>query len=246
MLLILPFEKRIYEEQHIPATYVGHPLADLMPVAVNQLQTRELLNISQKDTVVSMLPGSRQREVTVMAEIFIRTALILTEQHPKLVLLVPFITRETRGIFENEIWRLNAQNLNWRLMFGHAHEAMTASDAILLASGTAALEAMLAKRPVVVAYKISPLTYRMVKRKFLLPYVSLPNIISGRFIVPEFLQEEATPENLSLALNNYLIDKKLSTDLSNVFEEYHLTLQCNGAERAAEAITKLIKSPAIC
>jgi len=246
ILLILPFEEQIYQEQGIPATYVGHPLADLMPVAVNQIQVREILNISNKEMVVAMLPGSRQREVLVMAEIFIKTALLLAEQYSKIVLLIPFISRETRNIFENEIWRLNAQHLNWRLMFGHAHEAMTASDAILLASGTAALEAMLAKKPVVVAYKISPFTYRMVKRKFLLPYVSLPNIIAGKFIVPEFLQDEATPENLALALSNYLADKALSTNLSGVFEEHHRSLQCDGAERAAEAVTKLIKKARVC
>jgi lipid-A-disaccharide synthase len=131
-------------------------------------------------------------------------------------------------------------------MFGHSHDAMIASDAILLASGTAALEAMLAKKPVVVAYKISPFTYKMVKRKFLLPYVSLPNIISGRFIVPEFLQDEATPENLSLALNNYLVDKVLSANLSKVFEQHHLSLQCDGAERAADAVMKLISKVHVC
>jgi lipid-A-disaccharide synthase len=246
ILLILPFEEQIYKKQKIAATYVGHPLADLMPVLVNQFQVREILNVDSNDVVVAMLPGSRQREVMAMADIFIKTAIILSELHPKIVLLVPLITRETRTIFENEIWRLNAQGLNWRLMFGHAHEAMTASDAILLASGTAALEAMLAKRPVVVAYKISPFTYRMVKRKFLLPYVSLPNIISGKFIVPEFLQEEATPENLSLALNNYLIDKVLSANLSDIFEHHHLSLQCNGAERAADAVAKLLTKANVC
>nr|WP_314899434.1 lipid-A-disaccharide synthase [uncultured Deefgea sp.] len=246
ILLILPFEEQIYKKQKIAATYVGHPLADLMPVSVNQIQVREILNVASNDVVVAMLPGSRQREVIAMADIFIKTAIILSELHPKIVLLVPLITRETRTIFENEIWRLNAQGLNWRLMFGHANEAMAASDAILLASGTAALEAMLAKRPVVVAYKISPFTYRMVKRKFLLPYVSLPNIISGKFIVPEFLQEEATPGNLSLALNNYLIDKVLSANLSNIFEHHHLSLQCNGAERAADAVAKLLTKANVC
>ncbi len=246
ILLILPFEEKIYQTNKIPASYVGHPLADLMPVNANQNQMREILNVGEKDTAVAILPGSRQREVLAMAEIFIKTALMLAEQHKKIVLLVPLITRETRTIFENEIWRLNAQHLNWRLMFGHAHEAMMASDAILLASGTAALEAMLAKKPVVVAYKISPLTYRLVKRKFLLPYVSLPNIIAGRFLVPEFLQDDATPENLSTALNNYLLDKDLSADIADVFLQQHQNLQCDAAERAADAVAKFLPKIVTC
>lgn len=238
MLLILPFEEKIYQKEKIPATYVGHPLADLMPLIASQDQMREVLNVANKDCVIAILPGSRQREVQAMAEIFIKTALILADSNSKVVLLVPLITRETRTIFENEIWRLNAQHLNWRLMFGHAHEAMVAADAILLASGTAALEAMLAKRPVVVAYKISPFTYKMVKRKFLLPYVSLPNVIAGRFLVPEFLQDEATPENLAQALNNFLVDKVLAAEISAVFTQQHQDLQCDAAQRAANAVMK--------
>ncbi|WP_035852317.1 lipid-A-disaccharide synthase [Deefgea rivuli] len=240
ILLILPFEEKIYQQEKIPATYVGHPLADLMPIAANQNQMREVLSVANKDSVVAILPGSRQREVRAMAEVFVKTALLLAESNPKIVLLVPLITRETRTIFESEIWRLNAQHLNWRLMFGHAHEAMIASDAILLASGTAALEAMLAKRPVVVAYKISPLTYKIVKRKFLLPYVSLPNVIAGRFLVPEFLQDEAKPENLAQALNNFLQDKVLAAEIASVFTQQHQRLQCNAAQSAANAVTKLL------
>lgn len=240
ILLILPFEEKIYQQEKIPATYVGHPLADLMPVLADKDQMREVLNVANKDSVIAMLPGSRQREVRVMAEVFVKTALLMAELNSKVVLLVPLITRETRTIFESEIWRLNAQHLNWRLMFGHAHEAMIASDVILLASGTAALEAMLAKRPVVVAYKISALTYRMVKRKFLLPYVSLPNIIAGRFVVPEFLQDEAKPENLAQALNNFLLDKVLAAEISEVFTRQHQTLQCDAALRAATAVAKLL------
>ena len=240
MLLILPFEKTIYQQANIPATYVGHPLADLMPLVDEQIKMREILNIGSTKKVIAVLPGSRQREVKVMAAIFVKTALRLSEMQTDMVFLVPFITRETRQIFESEIWLQNAQLLDWRLMFGHSHEAMIASDAILLASGTAALEAMLAKKPVVVAYKISPLTYKIVKRKFLLPYVSLPNIIAGRFIVPEFLQDEAEPDNLAQALNNYLLDKTLSCELADVFTQQHQTLQCNAAVRAAAAVALLL------
>lgn len=132
----------------------------------------------------------------------------------------------------------------WRLMFGHSHEAMQAADTVLLASGTAALECMLAHRPMVVAYKMAPMTYRMVKRKFMLPYVSLPNIIEKCFLVPEFLQEAATAENLAQALGGYLDDRRLSAMLTDKFTAMHEMLRCNAAERAAVAIASLIEKHA--
>ena len=240
MLLLLPFELDIYQKANIPATYVGHPLADLIPVHANQLAVRESLNLNHHAQVLAMLPGSRQRELEALAPLFVKTALLLAEKYPHLNFLVPFITRETRTRFENEIWAQGAQNLKWRLMFGHSHEAMIAADAVLLASGTAALEAMLAKRPTVVAYKVSDLTYKIVKRKFLLPYVSLPNIISGRFLLPEFIQDEANPENLVQALSNYLSDKSLSAALASEFGIQHEALKCNAAEKAADAVAQLL------
>jgi len=125
-------------------------------------------------------------------------------------------------------------------MFGHSHEAMIASDSIVLASGTAALEAMLAKQPVVVTYRLSRLTYWLVKRKYLLPYVSLPNIVAGRFLVPELLQDAATAENLAQVVSNYLDDRKLCAALSDQFVNVHEALRCNAAERAAEAVARVL------
>ncbi|WP_348945152.1 lipid-A-disaccharide synthase [Chitinibacter sp. FCG-7] len=241
ILLILPFEKAIYEQAGVPATYVGHPLADQMPVQSNAAQTREILNIAQNAQVLAVLPGSRQREVQALAPLFIETSSKLEQQYPGLVFLVPFITRETRQIFEQEIWRQGAQHLNWRLMFGHSHDAMTASDVVLLASGTAALESMLAKRPTVVAYRVSDMTYRIVKRKYLLPYVSLPNIISKQFLVPEFLQADANSENLALSISNYLSDNALRSKIADKFTDLHLSMRCSASERAATAIQSLLQ-----
>jgi lipid-A-disaccharide synthase len=125
-------------------------------------------------------------------------------------------------------------------MFGHAHEAMQAADVILLASGTATLEAMLARRPMVVTYRLSPLTYRIVKRKLRLPYVSLPNVLAGQFIVPELLQDDATSDNLAQAMANLFDDKRLSNALSARFADLHHSLRCDAAERAADAVCAVL------
>ncbi|QLI80080.1 lipid-A-disaccharide synthase [Chitinibacter fontanus] len=246
ILLLLPFEKEIYDRNGVPATFVGHPLADQMPVAVPATTYRELLNLPADSQVLAILPGSRQREVLALSGLFIDTALKLAEKYPRMFFLVPFVTRETRVLFEQEVWRREAQSLNWRLMFGHSHDAMSASDVVLLASGTAALESMLAKRPTVVAYRVSELTYKIVKRKYLLPFVSLPNIISNQFLVPEFLQHDAQTENLVNAVSNYLDDKVLRVEIGDKFTEIHIGMRCSAGERAAEAIQQMLVQRAPC
>lgn len=240
MLLLLPFEEAIYRKAGIPATYVGHPLADQIPLKTDQDAIREMLDIPQGRQVIAMLPGSRQREVAALAPLFVKTAKLLAERYPDAYFLVPFVTRETRQRFEQEIWRQEVQEMPWRLMFGHSHDAMLAADVVLLASGTAALECMLAHRPMVVSYRMAALTYWLVKRKYLLPYVSLPNIIGKRFLVPEFLQGAAVPENLAQSLSVYLDDRRLSGLVSTHFASMHGQLRCNAAERAAAALVPLL------
>lgn len=241
MLLLFPFEPPYYERAGVPATYVGHPLADQFAVHPDQAAVREVLDIpSGKRNVIAMLPGSRQRELRALAPLFVETAKKLHARYPDAIFLVPFISRETRQLFETEVWKQEAQQLPWRLMFGHSHEAMIAADTIVLASGTAALEAMLAKQPVVVTYRLSKLTYWLVKRKYLLPYVSLPNIVAGRFLVPELLQGAATVDNLVQAVSNYLDDRKLCAALADEFVRVHETLRCDAAERAAEAVARVL------
>ncbi|WP_410498407.1 lipid-A-disaccharide synthase [Chitinibacter sp. S2-10] len=246
ILLLLPFEKAIYDKEGVPSTYVGHPLADQMPLTVNVGNVRDVLSITPKAQVLAILPGSRQREVEALAPLFVQTVVKLAEQFPQLMLLVPFVTRETRLMFEQEIWRQNAQNLNWRLMFGHSHEAMMAADVVLLASGTAALEAMLAKRATVVAYRVADFTYKIIKRQYLLPYVSLPNIISKQYLVPEFLQQDASCDNLTLAVSNYLNDQELRARITEKFTELHMAMRCSAAERAAAAIELLLVKNSPC
>ncbi len=176
-----------------------------------------------------------------MGELFIRTAQLIHRQVRNVHFLVPLLSRPTRGLFEQTLYRLEAQDLPLTILFGHAHMAMTAADSVLLASGTASLEAALLKRPMVVTYRLSPMTYALIKRRgYRLPYVALPNILAGRFVVPEILQDEAIPGNLAQAVVNQLGDKVVRQRQERVFLELHRALRQNTRDRAVEAIVPLL------
>jgi len=236
ILVLFPFEKQIYEKAGIPVTYVGHPLGDMLPLEPNRKSAREQLKLPQGDMIVTMLPGSRQSELDYLADLFVETARKIVLQQPNVRFLVPLVSRETRQLFETALYRCGGQDLPLTILFGHAHEAITAADVVLVASGTATLETALLKRPMVITYKVSKLTWKLAKRKAYLPYVGLPNILAGRFIVPEFLQDEATPENLSQALLNILNDQTVSQRLTGYFSEMHAILRQNTADKVAAAI----------
>jgi lipid-A-disaccharide synthase len=236
MLVLFPFEPPLYEKQGIPVTYVGHPLADMLPFKDGRKSARELFSLSEQQPVFALLPGSRQSELQYMADTFIETAREIRKKLPNALFLAPLATRETRLLFETALYRLNANDLSIRMLFGHAHEAMMAADAVLVASGTATLEAALLKRPMAIAYKMAPLSYRLMRRMNYLPYVGLPNIMAGKFIVPEFVQDDATPENLAQALLNLYADKTSRTRISEVFSGIHAQLKQNTAEKAAAAV----------
>lgn len=236
VLALFPFEPALYQKQGIPVSYVGHPLADILPVEDGRAASRTLLGLSAQQPIFSLLPGSRQSELQYMAETFIETARLIHRSLPNALFLVPLVTRETRLLFENALYQCNARELPIRLLFGHAHEAMMASDSVLVASGTATLEAALLKRPMAIAYKMAPFSYRMMRRMGYLPYVGLPNVLAGKFVVPEFIQNDATPENLAQALLNIYADKATCARIGEVFREIHLQLKQNTAEKAAAAI----------
>jgi len=236
MLCLFPFEPEIYQKQGIQASYVGHPLADIIPLQPDQRATRERLNLPQDELVFALLPGSRQSELHFMAETFIDTAKRLHLRFPRARFLVPLISRETRVQFENEMWRRDAQELPFTLLFGHAHDAMAAADAILVASGTATLEAAMFKKPMVIAYKMSPWSWRLMRQMKYQPWVGLPNILAGRFAVPEFLQDDATPDNLAQALGNLVGDQVMQARLHDLFSAMHRELRQNTADKAAAAI----------
>ena len=236
VLALFPFEPALYEKQGIPVSYVGHPLADILPVEDGRNAARDLLELSAQQPIFALLPGSRQSELQYMADTFIATAREIHQKLPNALFLVPLATRETRLLFETALYRCNARELPIRLLFGHAHEAMMASDAVLVASGTATLEAALLKRPMAIVYKMAPFSYRLMRRMGYLPYVGLPNILAGKFVVPEFIQDDATPENLAQALLNLYADKLTCARISETFREIHLQLKQNTSEKAAVAI----------
>lgn len=242
VLTLFPFEPPIYERAGVPAAFVGHPLADVLSRLPGRSAIREQLRLPQSATVVALLPGSRQGELEQMAELFIDAARLLRERRPEVRFLVPLATRETRAQFENAIYRRNAEELGLTILFGHAHEAMAAADAVLVASGTATLEAALLGRPMVITYRVSAAaarTLRLLRRAYL-PYFGLPNILAGRFVVPEFIQEEATAENLAQALGNLLDDEVVRTRTEQRCLEIRELLRKDGARCAARELLPLL------
>lgn len=236
ILALYPFEPELYRGTGVKCSYVGHPLADVIPLQTDQGAVRERLGVAADRPVVALLPGSRQSELHFMAETFIETAKLLLERQPRLQFLVPLVSRETRLQFETARWKLKADDLPLTLMFGHAADAVAASDAVLVASGTATLETALVGRPMVIAYKMSPWSWRLMRHMGYLPWVGLPNILAGRFVVPEFLQDDATPENLAQALGNLLVDRQAGAAIGRVFAGIHRLLRQDTAQKAADAV----------
>ena len=236
MLALFPHEPKIYQQAGVPVDYVGHPLADMLPDQPKRTEMRETMRIPLQARVFAFLPGSRQSEVKHHARTYIETAKLILKQIPDARFLVPLVSRETRGIFDQALYDCDAQQLPMTLLFGHAQDAMIAADIALVASGTATLECALLKRPMVITYKMPALSWWMIKRKRYQPYVGLPNILCERFVVPELIQEDATPENLAQALLNLANDKDAVAQLEETFRKLHQTLRQNTAQKAAAAI----------
>ncbi len=241
VLALFPMEPPLYEKENIPVTFVGHPLADIIPLETSKLAVREKLSIPRDLPVFALLPGSRKGELEKMADTFVLTAKRIRERFlPDAQFVVPLTTRETRLQFESAIHRQQAVEVPFRLLFGHAQDALGAADVSLVASGTATLEAALIKRPMVITYKAARSSYWIARRLVRLPYVGLPNILAGRFVVPEILQDEATPENLADALVKLYEDKENAEAVAEAFTDIHLQLRQNNAEKAAAAVVECL------
>jgi lipid-A-disaccharide synthase len=236
ILALFPHEPELYRQVGVPVDYVGHPLADMLPEQPKRAEMRETMRIPQHAKVFAFLPGSRQSEVKYLAHTFIETAKLILQQLPDARFLVPLVSRETRGIFEQALYDCDAQELPITLLFGHAQDAMIAADGVLVASGTATLEAALVKRPMVITYRMPALSWWLMKRKSYQPYYGLPNILCERFVVPELLQEDATAENLTQALLNLINNPEAVMQLEESFIALHRTLRQNTAQKAAAAI----------
>jgi lipid-A-disaccharide synthase len=244
VLTIFPFEEAIYAEAGIPATYVGHPLADGIALVADRDDARAQLRLPARAQAVALLPGSRVGELEAHADLFIDTAILLAKSHPEASFFVPLATRETREYFESRLYAHEAAALPLTILFGHARLALQAADIALIASGTATLEAALARCPMVITYRVPRLTYRLMMRKALLPYVGLPNILAGEFIVPELLQDDATPENLEQALGNWLAHKAARERLESRFAAIHESLAVGNDERVVQALSPYLQAVA--
>ena len=241
MLCMFPFEPELYQAGGVPVSYVGHPLADVFPLVPDRAGAREILQVAGNGPVFAFLPGSRQSEVRNLADTYIATAAILHERHPSATFLVPLATRETRLLFDEALSRHANLKLPIRILFGHAVDAMTAADVVLVASGTATLEAALLKRPMVITYRIGKWSYRLMRRMAYLPWVGLPNVLAGREVVPEVLQDAATPQALADALDGWITDKARSAEVVQVFTDMHLELRQDTASKAAAAILPYLR-----
>ncbi len=240
ILTLFPFEKKLYEEAGVDAAFVGHPLNDMLAAVPGSRVAREQLKLPAEVPIFALMPGSRRSEIEHLAVLFIETARAISRQLPKAHFLVPLATRETRDLFETALYTNNAADLPLTIMFGHAHEAMAASDVVLLASGTATLEAALLCKPMVIAYRMPPASYWYLKGKGYLPYYGLPNILAGKFVVPEFIQDDATVANLTQALLNLYRDLPLRERLARSFQGLRDSLGRGAAEQAARAVVEVL------
>ncbi|MBI5329962.1 MAG: lipid-A-disaccharide synthase [Betaproteobacteria bacterium] len=202
-LLIFPFEEALYAKAGIPATYVGHPLAHALPEP-DRLAARQMLGLNPHGRYLALLPGSRPGELLAHADLFLGAARILADRHPDLAFLAPMANRETRQLFETALYKTGSEHLPIRMLYGHGHDALQAADTALVASGTATLEALLMDCPHVITYRVPWLTYQIMKRKALLPWIGLPNILAGKDVTPEIVQDQATPLALADALDHLL------------------------------------------
>ena len=246
VLCLFPMEPAIYAKHHVDARFVGHPLADEMPVDPDRLAMREQLGIDPERQVLALLPGSRVGEIERLAATFLSAAARVLEEVPDLQIVVPIANAPANLAIRRVLGgHPDISNLQpaLRLMVGNARRLMIASDVVLLASGTATLEAMLAKRPMVVAYKVAPLTYTLVKGLGMLKVknYSLPNVLAGERIVPELMQRDCTPQKLAQATLAMLRDGEAMERIGPRFRELHLQLRQDASARAADAVAELLR-----
>ena len=244
VLAFLPFEKAFYDRFNVPCRFIGHTMADAIPLKPNRDDACQLLNLDPAQRYVAMLVGSRGSEVEFLSEPFLQTAQLLHQRYPDVKFLVPLINQKRRQQFE-QIKQRVAPELDMILLDGNARAAMITAEATLLASGTAALEAMLCKSPMVVGYRMKPFTYFLAKRLVKTKYVSLPNLLADEMLVPELIQEDCNPTNLAEKLSLYLSEDKSAVQNRHVllqrFAELHQRIQCNADQQAAQAVIDLLE-----
>jgi lipid-A-disaccharide synthase len=240
MLTLLPFEADFYRRYAVPVTFVGHPLADRIPLRPPVEAAREALGLAPDQTVVALLPGSRGSEVAHLGPLFLSTAKVLLAARSDIRFVVPCINPVRLAQMHEYLDAEPGLSGHIRLVLGSSREVMAAANVVLLASGTATLEAMLLKRPMVVAYRMAPMTFRVLSRMVRITHVALPNLLTDKPMVPEFIQDAATPEALAGAVRRRLEDDGQVELEQRAFQEVHEALRCNANEQAADAVAALL------
>ncbi|MDO6823668.1 lipid-A-disaccharide synthase [Marinobacter sp. 1_MG-2023] len=240
MLTLLPFEARFYEEHKVPVAFVGHPLADRIPIVPETGRARQELGLDENVPLLAVLPGSRAGEVERLGTLFLEAARWIQSKRPDVQLVIPCVNREREQQVRDLIEALEVK-LQVTIVRGRSREVMAASDVVLLASGTATLEAMLLKKPMVVGYRLSNFSYALVSRLVKVPHVSLPNLLARKPLVPELLQDDATPESLGAAVLECMENQQERERLVEAFTELHHTLRQDADEKAAQAISRLVE-----
>ncbi|EMW6874087.1 lipid-A-disaccharide synthase [Providencia stuartii] len=241
VLAFLPFEKAFYDRFNVPCRFIGHTMADAIPLHVDKIAARQRLGIPEEGKCLALLPGSRHSEVEMLSADFLQTAKILHQHFIDLHIVVPLVNQKRREQFES-IRQQVAPELTIHLLDGQARDAMIAADATLLASGTAALECMLTKCPMVVGYRMKPFTFWLAKRLVKTPYVSLPNLLAEKEIVKELLQEECQPDNLAQQLIPLLEGGVQVEQLKATFLQLHQLIRCDADKQAADAVLDLVRN----
>ncbi|EGQ8388832.1 lipid-A-disaccharide synthase [Vibrio cholerae] len=238
VLAFLPFEKAFYDKFNVPCEFIGHTLADSIPLASDKLAARQLLGLDEQRRWLAVLPGSRGSEMKMLAEPFIATCQKLQARYPDLGFVVALVNAKRRAQFE-QAWQQVAPELNFVLVDDTARNVITAADVVMLASGTVALECMLLKRPMVVGYRVNAFTAFLAKRLLKTPYVSLPNILAGEELVKELLQEHCTVDNLYHEVSRLLESDNQA--LMDKFTEMHQWIRKDADQQAAQAVLHLIQ-----
>jgi lipid-A-disaccharide synthase len=245
LLALFPFEPPLYAAAGLPVTFVGHPLAADAATAASRRETRDVLRLDARQPAFALLPGSRESELEMHSELLLDAAVEILDALPEARFIVPLVSRETREYFEAVCHRKELDTLPLTILYGHADQALRAADVGLVASGTATLEAAIARCPHLIFYRVRAMTARIVARKLLLPYVGLPNVLAGRFVVPEFLQSGATADNLARAALNLFDDMITRQRLESLFAAMARSLVADTATIVGDAIVTELRAAGV-
>ena len=241
MLTLFPFEAKFYQQHDVPVAFVGHNLADSISFENNAEEARQTFHVEKNEKVVCLMPGSRGSEVEKLCPVFIQAAELIYSQNPNVRFILPAANHTRKKQIEQCFDEMKPA-VKIDIVDGHSKTCMQAADVILLASGTATLEGMLLKKPMVVSYIVSPITAMIMRRLLKQDFISLPNLLAGREVVPEIIQEQATAENLAKAINERLEDEDLIHQLQETFLFIHKQLKRGANEQAALAVVNLLES----